>query len=383
MSSYRAIFRRAQATAACSRGEGPKPRTLGIGCLLLLFSFTLGLAGPYETAQPGYPYQFPRDHFDHPAYQTEWWYYTGNVRDADGHRFGFELTFFRQGLDRDAAKDRTWDVQDIYLAHLALSDLDGGRFYHAERLNRRGPGIAGASEAEQKVWNGNWQIQWHDEVQHLQAMDGDFALELNLHPEKPPVIHGENGVSQKAAGAGHASHYISLTRVATRGEITLKEKTKKVSGVSWMDHEFFTTQADTGQRGWDWLGIQLADNTELMLYRFRRKDGTMDPFSSGTFVDAQAHTTHLRAGDFTIEPSGQTWKSPSSGAVYPVSWKIQIPRLAILLEAKTQLPSQELSSPSRLAPTYWEGAITLTGSRDARLVTGVGYLELTGYDAPL
>jgi predicted secreted hydrolase len=348
--------------------------------VFFLWPAILVAQSPYETAQPGYQYQFPRDHFDHPAYQTEWWYYTGNVVDANGHRFGFELTFFRQATNRDKEKSKTWDVQDLYLAHLGLSDLDGGKFYRTERLNRRGPEIAGASEAQQKVWNGNWQVKWNKEDQELQAIDKDFALRLNLRSEKPPVIQGENGVSQKSAGEGHASHYISLTRLNTTGVITLNGKPYQVSGLTWMDHEFFTAQLDSAQTGWDWLAIQLTDHTELMLYHFRREDGTVDPFSSGTYIDAVGKTTHLTAKDFSLEPSGATWQSTITKTTYPISWKIEIPRLAISLEAKTPLAAQELTTESNLAPSYWEGAITLTGTRNAQQVSGVGYLELTGYD---
>jgi predicted secreted hydrolase len=372
-----------------------RPHRSAGGSLFLLLTISLfaQAQSSYEPARPGYVYQFPRDHFDHRAYQTEWWYYTGNVTSADGHHFGFELTFFRQGTDRNAEKNKTWDVQDLYLAHLALSDLDGGKFYHTERLNRRGPGIAGTSETQGKVWNGNWQVKWNGEDQELQAIDKDFALNLNLHPEKPPVIHGANGISQKSAGAGHASHYISLTRLSTKGEITLRGKSYAVEGLSWMDHEFFTTQLDSTQldpaqqdstqEGWDWLSIQLTDHTELMLYRFRRKDGTADPYSSGTYIDAEGRSTHLTANDFTLEPTGVTWESPTTKATYPISWKIQIPRLAIGLDAKTLLPSQELTTQSNLAPSYWEGSVTLTGTRNSAPLTGLGYLELTGYDHPI
>jgi predicted secreted hydrolase len=120
-----------------------------------------------------------------------------------------------------------------------------------------------------------------------------------------------------------------------------------------------------------------------MLYHFRRKDGSIDPYSSGTYIDAQGHSTHLRAGDFTLQPSGETWKSPTTQAVYPVSWRIQIPQLGIALEAKTPLPSQELTAQSTLAPSYWEGAIRVTGTRNGQLLTGAGYLELTGYEHPI
>src|SRR5271157_4187077 len=170
-------------------------------CALLILCYALPVVAQYEAALPGYRYEFPRDHFNHPGYRTEWWYYTGNLKSADGHRFGFEMTFFRQGVSRDRAKTSDWDVQDIYLAHLALSDLSG-RFYHRERVNRAGPGLAGASEPLAKVWNGNWQVVWANDRQQMQAVADNFALRLAMTSRKPPVIHGKNGVSQKASGAG-------------------------------------------------------------------------------------------------------------------------------------------------------------------------------------
>src|SRR5579863_8604782 len=111
--------------------------------LMLFFAAALllqPLAAQYRQALPGYRFEFPRDYFNHPDFQTEWWYYTGNLTASNGHHFGFELTFFREGVERDAAPSSDWTVRDLYLAHLALSDLDGRQFYHSERLNRAGPG---------------------------------------------------------------------------------------------------------------------------------------------------------------------------------------------------------------------------------------------------
>jgi predicted secreted hydrolase len=334
----------------------------------------------YRTALPGYRYEFPRDHFDHPDFQTEWWYYTGNVKSADGHRFGFELTFFRQGVDRGVAKTKPWDVRDLYLAHLALSDLDSREFYHAERTSRAGPGLAGISEADRRIWNGNWQIQWQNDEQELQAVDDRFELHLGLRSEKAPIINGENGVSQKAPGPGRASHYISLTRLVTHGRIVLRNKTLDVTGLAWMDHEFFTHQLENNQVGWDWFSVQLNDRTELMLFRIRRNDGSVDPYSAGTFVDENGVSTHLRATDFTLEPSRDTWTSTVTGAVYPIRWKISVPRFGMELEVKTSLPSQEFDSATKLTPSYWEGSVTVAGGKGQRALAGVGYLEMTGYD---
>ncbi len=351
-----------------------------LACLSAALLLLQPLAVPYRTALPGYRYEFPRDHFNHPDYQTEWWYYTGNLRSGEGHRFGFELTFFRQAISRDPAKAGAWDVKDIYLAHLALSDLDGGKYFHSERTNRSGPGIADANESLGRIWNGNWQIQWHGSDLELNAIDQRFQLHLTLHPEKPPVIHGENGVSQKAEGLGYASHYISLTRLATSGAIDVGNKKLEVNGTSWMDHEFFTHQLEADQTGWDWLSLQFDDHTEVMLFHIRRKDGAIDPHSAGTYVDANGKTTHLRSRDFSLEPAEDKWTSPLTGAAYPIHWKIAIPRLAIELEARTPLASQELTSNTKLAPNYWEGAIVLAGRRNSQPLSGLGYLEMTGYD---
>jgi predicted secreted hydrolase len=314
----------------------------------------------YRKAMPGYQYQFPRDHFSHPDFQTEWWYYTGNLRTPEGHRYGFELTFFRRAISR-APHATTWDVDDAWLAHLALSDIDGRHFHHWERLNRSGPGIAGASQERGRIWNGNWKVQWNGSKQQLEAITGRFTLRLNLESHKPPVIHGQNGVSQKSAGAGNASHYISFTRLLATGQLD----NTPVSGTAWMDHEFFTHQLDPDQTGWDWLSLQFDDNTELMVFRLRRKDGGIDPYSAGTYVDQQGKPVHLTVRDFVLTPE------PRNYGPYAIAWRVQVPSRAIDLHVTTRLADQEITN-------YWEGAMDISGSQ-----TGVGYLEMTGYRGPV
>ena len=352
-------------------------------CVAALLFSAVAATAQYRAALPGYRYKFPHDYFNHPDFQTEWWYYTGNVKSQDGHRFGFELTFFRQGMDRDSKTSGTWDVHDLYFAHLALSDLEGGKFLHAQRTNRAGPGIAGVSDADGRIWNGNWEVAWRGDEQVLQAIDERFALRFTVRSTKPPVIHGENGVSQKAEGAGHASHYISLTRLNTSGEIEMGGRRFRVAGTAWMDHEFFTHQLEADQAGWDWMSIQLQDNTELMLFHIRHKNGSIDPYSAGTFVDTRGDATHLRRDEFSLEPLGATWTSPATHGVYPIRWKISIPKLGISLESSTTLPSQELATPFGFVPAYWEGAVVFAGTKGGSSMAGVGYLEMTGYDRPI
>lgn len=345
--------------------------------LALLLAVT-GSATDYQAAAPGYRFQFPRDDFNHPDYQTEWWYYTGNLTSSDGRRFGFELTFFRQGISRQPDSS-AWYVHDLYLAHLAVSDISGGHFYHAERINRAGPGIAGVDASTGLIWNGNWQLHLDDRAQQLRAATPSFGLDLRMTSAKPVVIQGRDGISQKAAGAGHASHYLSLTRLLTSGSIELNGKTWRASGSSWMDHEFFSGSMASDETGWDWLGLQLADNTELMLYRLRHRDGSVDPYSSGSYVDATGKSTFLPLSDFSMTPSGDQWTSPQTHRSYPLRWHVSIPRLQLQIDIRTPLPDQEF--PGDIGPGYWEGAVNVTGQHSGGSVHGVGYLEMTGYGA--
>jgi predicted secreted hydrolase len=346
-------------------------------------------AAHWQLALPGYQYQFPRDHFSHPDYQTEWWYYTGNLRAANGHRFGFELTFFRQAMDLPkqvaASSDPTWRPDQIYLAHLALSDIDGGEFFHTERLNRAGPGLAGVDSRGQIYWNGNWQVRWTSErtgAQELRAVCRRFTLELSLTPGKPLVIHGKNGVSQKAPELGRASHYISFTRLLARGKLEWKGASLSLSGIAWMDHEFFTEQLDNTEAGWDWFSIQLQNNEELMLYRLRKKSGEADSYSSGTYVDTHGDAHFLSGSEFSLSPGG-IWQSANSRAQYPLAWRIRIPSLSLELSERPLLNNQELFSRERIFPSYWEGAVSYSGHIHAQPISGVGYLEMTGYEKPL
>jgi predicted secreted hydrolase len=315
----------------------------------------------YREALPGYKYQFPRDHFEHQDFRTEWWYYTGNVTAAGGERFGFELVFFRQGERHASQTESAWAVQDVYLAHAALTDARGKRFLYEERLNRAGPGVAGASFEQRRIWNGNWSVRWEGETQTVETVTDQFRFQLRLAPRKPFVIQGENGVSQKAEGVGRASHYVSFPLLEATGKIN----GLTVNGTAWMDHEWFTEQLSAEQQGWDWFSIQLDNNTELMLFELRRKDGSIDPYSSGTFIDAQGKARHLKREEFTLEPLAK-WRK------YPIGWRVRVPALGIDVTSHAVLEDQELRSKQN---SYWEGAVDYSGSQ-----RGVGYIEMTGYE---
>lgn len=336
-------------------------------------------AADWKPADPAYRLELPRDHAAHPDAKIEWWYYTGNLAAADGRRFGYQLTFFRVGVDPRPANPSRWAVRDLYLAHFAISDLSRGRHVYADRLNRAGVGWAGARADGYRVWNEEWEATLDEAGRHrLRAADAGIALDLVLDEGKPVVLHGESGYSRKGPSPGNASHYYSLTRMPTRGTLTVDGERVEVTGASWMDHEFGTSFLEPGQLGWDWFSVQFDDGTEMMLFQIRRSDGRADPFASGTLVDAAGRVTHLDAKAFTLQPGG-TWTSPRSGARYPVAWRVAVPGGQLALDVRAAFPAQELRTEDSTAVTYWEGAIEVRGTRAGRPIAGRGYLEMTGY----
>ncbi len=341
----------------------------------------LAAAGPeFEIPKPGRVFAFPRDHGAHLRYKTEWWYYTGHLRSKEGEPFGYQLTFFRAGVRQPDPRARSaWALHTIYFAHLALSDITRKRFLFREKANRGALGLAGADEGRLKVWIESWRAQMEGDTHHLQARDEGLGLNLTLTPRKPPALHGENGFSRKAALSAAASYYFSLTRLDTKGRLTLGERSLEVTGSSWMDHEFFTQTLAPEQTGWDWFALQLDDGREVMLYLLRRRDGSIDPASSGTLVDPQGQVRHLKLADFQITPTA-TWKSPHSQAVYPAGWKLEIPSAGYSLTLTPTLADQEIRAGEAGAITYWEGQVKVEGQcGQQQPITGLGYVELTGY----
>jgi predicted secreted hydrolase len=239
-------------------------------------------------------------------------------------------------------------------------------------------GQAGAEEQRLHVWNGDWQVKMSENDHLLIAEKDGNRIELRLSPVKPPTAHGDSGLSRKGPAAGNASYYYSFTKMPTSGTVTCGGKSWKVTGSSWMDHEFSTSFLEPGQVGWDWFAIQLNNDYELMLYRMRRDDGSTDPFSSGSLVDPQGRVTHLDCSEFELVPRSH-WTSPRSEGEYPLSWQISIPLLDCQLMVHGALQDQEMRTGDTTGITYWEGAIDVVGTLHGAKVNGVGYLELTGY----
>lgn len=323
-------------------------------------------------------FSFPLDHGAHNQYRTEWWYFTGNLSNAQGRRFGYELTFFRFALNPDMpASKSAWRSNQIYMAHLTLTDVENKRFYTDERFSRAGNGLAGASGKRYQVWLYDWSAAARDGADfplRLSAKSDEFAIDFMLRTTKGPVFQGENGLSRKGDEPGNASYYYSYTRLATEGSVNIGGTLFSVSGNSWMDREWSTSSLSNEQAGWDWFALQLSDGSELMFYQLRRKDGSVDRNSSGSVVLADNVKVPLKAQDATVRVLA-TWTSPHSKIRYPSSWRLSVPGQRLELDVAPLMNDQELNVSVR----YWEGAVSVKGTKDGRPVSGQGYVELTGY----
>ena len=321
---------------------------------------------------------FPQDFGPHPEFQTEWWYYTGNLATDDGRRFGYQLTIFRRALlpqEVLVPRQSNFATEQIYLAHFAITDVNGKKHSEFERFARGAGGLAGAQAVPYRVWVEDWAIEEVDSTTtRLRANHGGLSLDLLLADEKGPVLHGISGYSQKGPNPGNASYYYSQTRLTTQGTVTVADQTFTVSGFSWKDHEYSTSALSADQVGWDWFALQLDDGTELKVFHIRKIDGSIDPYSSGSFIDRNGSLTPLAEADFEIVVSDR-WESPANGALYPSRWTVSVPSLGIELEIAPYLPDQEMN----VSYNYWEGAVYFSGTRAGNPVSGSGYVELTGY----
>jgi predicted secreted hydrolase len=316
---------------------------------------------------------FPADHGPHPDFRSEWWYLTGQVH-AGARRFGYQLTIFRQALAPSApARSSAWASRQVYMGHLAVTDVDGRRFFAFERLAREGLDLGGARPYQ--VWVEDWTMAGAaDDLfpLSLKARAEGIELALTVGAGRGPVLQGDAGLSAKGPEPGNASYYYSCTRLPTAGRLTVGGTAFEVSGASWLDREWSTSALGPELAGWDWLALHLSDGRDLMLYRLRRHDGTAAPQSRATLIDEHGVAQVVDAQTFT--PSAW-WRSPATGARYPVAVTVEIPSAGLTLEVHPLLEDQEL----RLSVRYWEGAVEAQGRARGAPITGTGYLELTGY----
>ena len=397
----------------------------------------------YARALEPRPFIFPEDHGPHPEYRTEWWYVTANLEGEDGRRFGTQFTLFRSALapegddagmegaevtvgagdgmaeganagtagDGMAPRASGWATRQVHMGHFALTDVAGNAFYEAERFTRVANGLAGGTTDPLRIWMDGWSFSGGGASSDVdpgagavfpftvQAQENGVAIDLTLEPAKRHVLQGDRGLSQKGREPGNASFYYSFTRLEARGTVEVDGRTHTVNGTAWLDREWSTSALSDGQEGWDWFALQLSDGRDLMVYRLRGPDDTTDPMSEGVIVSPDGSSRRLTRDDFQVTVTDR-WTSPLDGSVYPSTWEVSVPSEALNLLVEPVLEDQELNVTVR----YWEGAVdvreigppgeartTAGGSvqdagragDSAEPLTGWGYVELTGYSAPV
>ena len=331
--------------------------------------------------------EFPKDHGPHPGYRTEWWYYTGNMQAQSGEKYGFQLTFFRRQISPPGDRlnwpqpTSAWRTQQVYLAHSAITNITGKQHLQAELVSRQALGMAGANQIEDTttLFLKNWSAHIGPD-EHLLRVDSDgFSYELTLTPQKSPVLHGIAGYSLKGSAAERASCYYSFTRLNAAGKLSIGGNMVAVKGSAWMDHEYSTALLEPGLKGWDWFSLQLSDQTEIMAFVLRKEKGEIGPASSATVIDNRGQNHHISNHEFLVTVLS-TWKSPHSKAVYPAGWRLQVFPSQLDLTIMPNLADQEMQTSGSTGMIYWEGSVSIEGTRAGRPVVGQGYVELTGYD---
>ncbi len=344
----------------------------------------LALAGPapgqettvYPAVVPRAPLRFPADHGAHPAFRTEWWYVTGWLKTPQGEELGFQVTFFRSRPAIDPRNPSKFAPAQILFAHAALSDPKLGRLRHDQRIAREGFGLARASTTDADIIIDDWTFKRGADGRFRARTAGeDFALNLDMAPTQGVLPQGDGGFSRKGPKTGQASYYYSLPHLAVTGSILRDGQRIAVTGQAWLDREWSSTLLDPAATGWDWVGLNLDDGGALTAFQVRDKSGAA-LWAGGSLRSADGKLTKLSPGD-VIFADARRWRSPRSGASYPVEpcLTVRLPGGPRTWRLKPLFDDQELDSRAAGGPVYWEGAVSAPGAR--------GYLELTGYAAPM
>ena len=334
-------------------------------------------------ALPAKTLVFPRDRGAHPDFRTEWWYITGQAEtratsgEASPRRFGFQLTFFRSRVDGTAQMKSAFAARQLIFSHAAVTDVQGGKLWHDQRIAREGFGVASASQQDMALKLRDWTLTADGPRYDAELPATDFGLSLQFEETQSVLLQGQQGLSRKGPEEKQASYYYSQPQLATRGRLQIKDQAFEVTGKAWLDHEWSEEILAPGAVGWDWLGMNLDDGGALTAFRLRDKSGNAI-WAGGSWRAASGELRIFSASDVSFSPL-RSWTSPLTQISYPVQWRVQTP--AGTYTVKALLDNQELDSRSSTGSIYWEGLSELLDSQGRRV--GGGYLEMTGYGKAL
>lgn len=341
--------------------------------LFIIFLSSLALAQDYIDVTPDYEVKLPDDLYYKKDYRVQWWYFTGHLFDENGREFGYEITFFIVNVQKRDYESK-FGVNNIYISHFAISDVKGNKFYFNDKADTGAYGFAGSKDEQFKVWVEKDVLEGKLGRMYIKASDEDKTIDLQLIPTKPVVLNGENGYSRKSEESPFiASIYFSYPNLKTEGRLKIVDEVFNVKGKSWFDREISTRGSGKNQKGWDWFAIQLDDKREVMLYILRNKDGSIDRYSSGTFIYQDGKYRHLLIDEFTVTVLAR-YKSEKTGARYPSQWKVRIPSENLTLIITPLIEDQEVLAYNSTGNYYWEGTCKVEGTEKGR-----AYVEMTGY----
>lgn len=347
----------------------------------LLLAGLAGTAGWCGTAQalPAQTLSFPRDRGAHPDFRTEWWYITGQATalNADQRRFGFQLTFFRSRVEATQGMTSKFAARQLIFAHAAITDVQGQKLWHDQRIARQGFDIASASEQDMAIHLRDWSLKADGVTYSADLPATDFALKLQFKETQSVLLQGKQGLSRKGPDEKQASYYYSQPQLATSGSLQVQGQTFAISGKAWLDHEWSQELLHPDAVGWDWIGMNLMDGSALTAFRLRDKKGGA-VWAGGSFRSAQGSLRIFSHAEVRWEAQ-RRWISPLTKTTYPVAWQIDTPAGAY--SVKAVLDNQELDSRASTGAIYWEGLSELIDSQGQRV--GSGYLEMTGYGQAL
>jgi predicted secreted hydrolase len=345
-----------------------------LGLMVLPNSPRAAQSEAFAPVVPGRVLRFPQDEGAHPEFRTEWWYVTGWL-ETEAQPLGFQVTFFRTRPHPGSGNPSRFDPRDILILHAAVSERAYGRLRHVQRGARAGFGLAEAATGATAVHIGDWFLQASGSGYATRIDADDFLLDLQLQPTQPPLLQGENGYSRKGPQPESASYYYSLPHLRVGGRVSIEGRMRAVRGSAWFDHEWSSEYMAPQAEGWDWAGINLEDGSALMAFRMRAQDGGTF-WAAGTLRTANERRT-FKPSEVVWTPS-RFWRSPRTGASYPVATVVRVGELAV--ELIPMMDDQENDARITTGAVYWEGAVTAhIGGRPA----GRGYMELTGYTRKL